>query len=284
MSFIDKALERAKALHQKKGAAGGPASQADAAIDSPLPKVSPPVRQVLPDNISYTTTRVVPVDFENLRRQRLIAGQGELQVAEEYKLLRTHILQLTKGAGHNVLMVTGAGPGEGKTLTAINLAISISLEVDQTVLLVDADLRAPAISRYFGLPKGPGLVDHLIDGVPLADLLVQPQGLAQLMLLPAGRSVNRAPELINSPLMGDLVAELKSYYPNRYVLFDLPPLLSYADALAFAPLVDGIIVVVEAGKTPREAISRCLEMLKKFNVLGFVFNKANFLPQSRYYQ
>ena len=120
----------------------------------------------------------------------------EPEVAEKYKLLRTHILQLTREAGHNVLMVTGAGPGEGKTLTAINLAISISQGIDQTVLLVDADLRSPAVHRYFGLPAGPGLVDHLTDGVPISDLLIHPQGLGRLVLLRAGKPIDQASELI----------------------------------------------------------------------------------------
>lgn len=284
MSFIDKALERAKALHQKKAKPAANPLQEDAAPGITLPNMWLPVGQGLPDEISYTTTAVVPVDFEKLRRQRLIAGPVEPEVAEKYKLLRTHILQLTREAGHNVLMVTGAGPGEGKTLTAINLAISISQGIDQTVLLVDADLRSPAVHRYFGLPAGPGLVDHLTDGVPISDLLIHPQGLGRLVLLRAGKPIDQASELINSSLMADLISELKNNYPDRYVLFDFPPLLSYADALAFAPLVDGIIVVVAAGQTSREEINRCLGMLKKFNVLGFVFNKAEFVPQTQYYQ
>lgn len=284
LSFIDKALERAKVLHQKKAKPAAAPRQDDAAPDATFPKMWLPVEQGLPKGISYDTTHVVPVDFENLRRQRLLAGPVEPEVAEKYKLLRTHILHLTKEAGHNVLMITGAGPGEGKSLTAINLAISISQGIDQTVLLVDADLRSPAVHRYFGLPAGPGLVDHLTDGIPISDLLIHPQGLGSLVLLRTGKSIDQASELINSPLMADFVSELKNYYPNRYVLFDLPPLLSYADALAFAPLVDGIIVVVAAGQTPREDIHRCLDMLKKFNVLGFVLNKAEFVFQSQYYQ
>jgi protein-tyrosine kinase len=284
LSFIDKALERAKTLHQKKAKPAADPSQKDVSPSPTLPKMWLPERQGLPDEISFTTTAVVPVDFEELRRKRLLLGPIEPEVLEKYKLLRTHILQLTREAGHNVLMITGAGPGEGKTLTAINLAISMSQGIDQTVLLVDADLRSPAVHRYFGLPAGPGLVDHLIDGMPIPDLLINPQGLGHLVLLRAGKSIDQASELINSAVMADLVSELKNYYPNRYVIFDLPPMLSYADALAFAPLVDGIIVVVAAGQTPREDIDRCVDMLKKFNVLGFVLNKAEFVPQAQYYQ
>ncbi len=123
-------------------------------------------------------------------------------------------------------------------------------------------------------PSGPGLVDYLTSGYPIAESLVHPEGLANLVVLPAGRSTTQSVELLSSPLMVDLVRELKHFYPDRYVLFDLPPLL-YADSLAFAPLVDGIILIVEAGSTPREEITRALEMLKEFPVLGFVLNKID---------
>ena len=242
--------------------------------------------QVIPEDIFYTVTRTVAVDPENLRRQRLLVGGGEAEaaVAEGYKVLRTHIMQQTAEEGHNTLMVTGPLPGEGKTLTAINLAISISQELNHTVLLVDADLRSPSIAQYFGLSDGPGLTDHLTKGVPIEELLIHPEGLAKLVILPAGQPVIQAAELLNSPVMRDLVQELKHYHPNRYVVFDLPPVLTFADALTFAPLVDGIIVVVEAGKTAREDIERCQEMLKKFRLLGFVLNKAGGTLNQGYYQ
>ncbi len=277
MSFIDKALERAKALNKKKEK---PEPLTGVPEHSPAP-ASPAVEgmtehQVVPEDIFYTVTRVMPVDPDNLRRQRLLVEGGETDpgVAEGYKVLRTHIMQQTAEEGRNTLMVTGPLPGEGKTLTAINLAISISQELNHTVLLVDADLRSPSIAQYFGLPEELGLVDHLISGTPINELLVHPEGLAKLVILPAGRPVTQAAELLNSPAMRELVQELKHYHPNRYVLFDLPPLLTFADALTFAPMVDGVIVVVEAAKTPRESITRCQEMLKKYRLLGFVLNKA----------
>jgi exopolysaccharide/PEP-CTERM locus tyrosine autokinase len=285
LSFIDKALERAKALNKHKEKSESPAGVQKPSSFSATTRVAGITeRETIPQDIFYTVTRVVPVDPENLRRQRLLAGGTEANVVEEYKVLRTHILQKTAEEGHNTLMVTGPLQGEGKTLTAINLAISISQELNHTVLLVDADLRSPSISQYFGLPEAPGLVDHLTTGAPINELLMHPEGLAKLVILPAGRPVTQAAELLNSPLMRDLVQELKHYHPNRYVIFDLPPLLTFADALTFAPLVDGIIVVVEAGKTPREGIERCQEMLKKFRLLGFVLNKAEVGADQGHYQ
>jgi protein-tyrosine kinase len=287
LSFIEKALERAKALNKKKDKP----EAVPAGTKEPFPGILPaipgevPEREFVPPEITYTVTRTVGVDRETMRRHRLIARgvEAEAPVSEAFKVLRTHILHHTKAEGRNTLMITGPYPGEGKTLTAVNLAISIAQEVNQTVLLVDADLRYPSVHRCFGIEVKEGLVDHLTAGVPLSELLVHPDGLAKLVLLPGGRPVAQAAELINSPLMRDLVQELKHYYENRYVIFDLPPLLTYADALAFAPLMDGIIVVVEAGKTAREDIERCQQMLEKFKLLGFVLNKVDTWQQGYYY-
>jgi protein-tyrosine kinase len=276
LGFIDKALEKAKSA-RKKETPKPPADRSEPASASSFPMgEKSPEALVIPQDIHYTITRTLPVDPENLRRNRIIAGGWEAgsSVIEGYKVLRTHLLHRTAEEGRNTLMITGAFPGEGKTLTAINLAIILSQELNHTVLLADTDLRSPSISRYFGLGDEPGIADYLTRGVPIEDLLIHPQGISKLVILPAGRAVTQAAELLNSPVMRNLVQELKHFYSNRYVIFDLPPILVYADALAFAPLMDGIIVVVEAGKTPKESIQRCQEMLKKFKLLGFVLNKA----------
>jgi protein-tyrosine kinase len=278
VSFINKALEKAKSLQHKNL--------------EPAPLKSPGLPQEpfldleemvgfdeTPGEIQYTFTRKVAVDMDRLRRQRLIVDGSDKTVWETYKLLRTHILHRTKSENRNTLMFSGPLPNEGKTLTAINLAIAISQKVGQTVLLVDADLRSPSIHHYLGLPSGPGLIDFLTAGYPIADSLMHPEGLTNLVVLPAGTSTEASAELLSSPRMLELVRELKHFYPDRYVLFDLPPLI-YADALAFAPLVDGIILVVECGKTPREEIVHALGLLKDFPVLGFVLNKIDTMPLS----
>lgn len=272
MSFINKALEKAKSLHRQK-------VKPDPALSPASPPPLPLGAEVtgfteISGEIHYTSTRTVTVDMDRLRRNRLMAPGSDEILEEAYKLLRTHILQRTKRESRNTLMVTGPLPNEGKTLTTINLAIAMSREVGQTVLLADGDLRHPSVHRYLDLPSGPGLVEYLTSGYPIAKSLVHPEGLANLVVLPAGRSTTRSVELLSSPLMVDLVRELKHFYSDRYVLFDLPPML-YADPLAFAPLVDGIILVVEAGSTPREEITHALETLQPFPVLGCVLNKID---------
>jgi protein-tyrosine kinase len=271
LSFINKALEKAKSLHQQQGKTASPPRQEPPQL--PLPDLEEITGfEETPEEIHYTYTRQVAVEMNRLRQQRLTVTGSDETFGEAYKLLRTHILHRTRREGRNTLMLTGPLPNEGKTLTTINLGLAISQKVGQTVLLVDADLRNPSIHRYLDLPSGPGLVDFLTSEYPIAECLVHPEGLANLVVLPAGNSTNESTELISSPLMVDLVRELKRFYPDRYVLFDLPPLL-YADALAFAPLMDAIILVVEAGRTPREEIVNAMEMLKGFPVLGFVLNK-----------
>ena len=272
MSLINKALEKTKSLHRRR-------VQPDPAPSQVSPPPLPHVDEVAgfaetSEEIHYIYTRTMRVDLDRLRRNRLIVAGSDEIMGEAYRLLRTHILHATKGENRNSLMVTGPLPNEGKTLTTINLAIAIAHKVGQTVLVVDGDLRNPSVHRYLDLPSGPGLVDYLTSGYPIAESLVHPKGLANLVVLPAGRSTTQSVELLGSPRMVDLVRELKHFYPDRYVLFDLPPLL-YADPLAFAPLVDGIILIVEAGSTPREEITRALVTLKEFPVLGCVLNKID---------
>jgi protein-tyrosine kinase len=283
VSFIDKALKKAEAEKQKT--LGSQVESAPAALTSPPPEMSPPLagQDIINGEIRYSTTRTLPVRPEVLRRHRIITGSDDNLVREEYKILRTHILQKTLAEQKNTLMVTGPLPGEGKTLTTINLAISLSHEVNKTVLLVDADMRSPSVHSYFGFPKGPGLVNYLTGDAALPDLLVHPEGFDKLVILPGGRAVTGPAELIGSPMMGNLVQELKHFYPDRYVLFDLPPVLSYADPLAFAPFVDGIILVMEMGKTPREDIQKCVGVLKNFPIIGLVLNKVDKRDHECYY-
>ncbi|MGQ9688715.1 MAG: CpsD/CapB family tyrosine-protein kinase [Desulfobaccales bacterium] len=280
MDFLDKALEKAKAGKTKVDE--GPTSPGPRGVVPPTP---PPLSGAgaAVGEIHYTSTRTVPVNPEWLRTQRIVTGAEDDKVGEAYKLLRTQVVQRTKGENKNLLMLTGPQPGEGKTLTAINLAVSLSQEIDKTVLLVDANLRRPTIHEYLGLPEGPGLRDYLTGDKTIPELLVHPEGFAKFVVLPGGRPIAEAAELISSPMMAALVEELKHFYPDRYVIFDLPPMLSFADALAFAPLVDGIILVVEMGKTPREDIQRCLELLKEFPLLGTVLNKVSPTDSGYYY-
>jgi len=225
-------------------------------------------------DITYTQTLTAKVSPLLLKRNRIISAQSERDYNDAYKMLRTQVLQRLKENHWNVLAVTSPGEDEGKTLTAINLAASLALEISHTVLLVDANLRHPSIHERLGLPPADGLSEYLLDNADLQDLLIHPEGLDHVVLLTAGRSLQNSAEMLNSPRMAELVSELKNRYPERIVIFDLPPILSAADAIAFAPLVDAALLVLEEGRTRQEDAKRALELLDCTNVIGTVLNKV----------
>ena len=201
---------------------------------------------------------------------------------EEYGKLRSLVLRLTEGETfRNTLMVTSTVSGEGKTLTALNLALALAQDYDHSVLLVDADLRRPAVHQYLDLEAGVGLVDCLLDDLPLERALVK-TGLGKLVVLPAGDPVEDPVDLLASARMKSIVRDLKSRYPERYIIFDTPPVLPFADAQVLGQAVDGILFVVrENGPSPDE-IREALNSLKATNLLGAVYNNADtFLRRER---
>ena len=225
-------------------------------------------------DISYDQTQSIKLDDAVLRENRIITGLEHSDFTEAYNILRTQVLQRFKENKWNVLAVTSPGSGEGKTLTAINLAVSIAREVDYSVLLVDANLRHPWMLEHFGLSQQKGLSDYLTDNVPLAELLIQSSRIEHLVLLPAGRPLANSAEMLNSPRMAELVREMKSRYHSRIIIFDLPPVLTSADALAFSPYVDAALLVIEEGQTQKQDVERAVELLGNTNIVGTVLNKA----------
>jgi capsular exopolysaccharide synthesis family protein len=193
---------------------------------------------------------------------------------EGHKLLRTQICHRLKENQWNVLGVTSARDGEGKSVTATNLAISLALEATQTVLLIDATLRAPSLHRLFGLGKCRGLTEYLIDEVPLEELLIHP-GIGRFVLLPGGRPLARSTEALTSPRMRALIEEVKHRYPARVVVIDLPSLLPKADVLAFAPLMDAILLVACEGKTRRWEVEESINLIGgAVPIIGTVLTQA----------
>jgi non-specific protein-tyrosine kinase len=222
----------------------------------------------------YSTSRTIKLDMNTLADNRCVAIFPYARETEVYKVLRTQILRYTKEKGGNTIMITSAQPGEGKTLTAINLSFTFAKLFEQTVLLVDGDLRQQGIHKYLGFESDRGLADNLVDGRPVSELIIWP-GIDKLTLISGGRLIHESTELLGSTRMTDLVHEMKTRYPDRYVFFDVPPILSGADALAFVPLVDYIIMVVRAGTTSANDVKKALELIPQEKVIGFVLNRYN---------
>ncbi len=271
MSRLKKALEKAKEARGDFLKGTGLTEGVNAAPPAPdgASSTARPVAQSAP---AYRETRVVPIDLDSLRSRSVICMCTEDE-GDRVKILRTQILNLLKEPGQNTLLVTSARPGEGKTVTSINLAISLSHQLDRTVLLVDADLRKPSIHEYLGLGKTKGLTDYLTSDADLADLLINP-GIDKWVLLPAGKPLTNSAEMLGSPRMESLVRELKSRYPDRFIIFDSSSVLTSADPLVFSKYVDGVLLVVESERTRKDDLKRVLEMMKDRPLIGTVFNKS----------
>jgi protein-tyrosine kinase len=211
------------------------------------------------------------IDMDAVNKLIVTLKDPYSHAAEQYKKLRARILKATKKDFHNTLMVTSAESGEGKSLTAINLAVALANEIDYTVLLVDADLRNPSVHRYFGIEPRYGLSDYLKGEADIPDLLVK-TGFGKLVVLPAGNPTETSAELLSSDRMKTLVGELKLRYRDRYIIFDTSPLLIIADALSLGSFMDGILFVIQEGRTTQKRIAHALALMKGYNILGVVFN------------
>lgn len=271
MSKIAKALEKAELGNDWFSGNDSAVAQAPAA-ETVKPR---PVQGGGRDEVAvtYERTKVEQACFHKMEERRLLGENAPRELRDAFNVVRTRILQQTRAKGLNTIMVTSPGRGDGKTTVATNLAISIARDASQTALLVDANLRWPGISCGLGLDVRPGLTEHILQERPLDSLFVNP-GISKLVVLPAGASQEDSLDILSSPKMQRLVAEMKSRYPDRYVIFDCPHLLGMPDALAFAEYVDGIVLVAGEGETARNDLKAALGMLQGRNLLGIVLNKT----------
>ena len=271
MERIKEALELAKLSGSKKKRDKPAARKAKETFE-------PDITQ----EIVYSHTQVVPVKKNVMKKNRIIAGLEHPDADTAYRLLRTQVLQKLKANKWNTVAVTSTGPEEGKSITAINLAVSLAREVNYTVLLVDLDMRRPSISKYFGFRPKIGISDFFLsEEMDLGGMLINPD-IERLVILPGHESIVNSSEILKSNRMAQLVNELKSRYPSRIVIFDLPPLLSTDDALAFSPYVDAFLMVIEEGATASDDIDQAMGLLKDVNILGTVLNKSKEKHVSNY--
>ena len=235
-----------------------------------------------PTEIVYTQTRQLEIDPEFMRTNRVISSLND-PVAEPYKILRTKVLQRMRANNWRTLAVTSPTEGCGKTLTSINLAISIAREANQTVLLVDLDLKRPQVQRYLTRDEQPGISDYLLKETPVPELLFNLKGVERLVVLPGHDSVTHSSEMLSSPRMVNLLQEMKTRYPSRIVLVDMPPLLVSDDVLALSPYLDAVLVVASDGETDRDDLTRAVGMLEQMHILGITLNKSSARTYGYYY-
>ena len=230
----------------------------------------------------YCESRSVRLDADLLAQNRCVCMLPDAPETEFYKVLRTNIIQRTKEKNWNTIMVTSVQPGEGKTITSINLTAAFAKEFNQTVLLVDCDLRRQKVHKYLNFSNEKGIVDYLLNNCRLKDLMVWPE-IDKMTVISGGKTISNSAELLGSPKMKTLVHEIKHRYDDRYVIYDVPPIFSGADTIAFAPLVDCILMVVEEGRTSIKDVKKALELIPNEKFLGFVLNRRKSPTHGYYY-
>lgn len=253
MSRIEEALEKAAKMRSE--------STSPVKIEKTAPQIHlpPPLTTT---GITVTNSLLVAVN------------DPHTQAAEEYSKLKSIIVKMTKaGSFLNMLMVTSSIGGEGKSLTSLNLALSMAQEFDHTVLLVDADIRKPSIHTYLGIENSAGLTDCLFGEADVKDALVR-TGIGKLSFLSAGRNVPNPAEVFTSQRMRDFFMEIKNRYHDRYIIIDTPPVLPFAETRSLSAIVDGIVLVAKEGHVTLHNIRETMECIKGTPMLGIVYNEA----------
>jgi len=216
-------------------------------------------------------------------------GSSNTEAIEEYRNIKRPLINNAFGTGSegiarsNLILITSSLPGEGKTFTAINLALSIANERDKKVLLIDADVARPSISKVLGINKSPGLIDYL-DGtnINFSDIIIRTSS-PDLSIIPAGKLHDYSTELLSSNKMSSFVEELSNRYPDRIVIFDSPPLLAATQGEVLAKLVGQVVLVIEAEQTLQNVVLESVAKLAECDVVLAVFNKTKKNMDLNYY-
>jgi len=234
--------------------------------------------------------KTVDINLERLSQLGMVTLEGgRTSVAEDFRVIKRPLLRNARGEGQavirhgNLIIVTSALPGEGKTYCAVNLAMSIAMEMDITVLLVDADVARPSVLKVLGLGPEPGLMDVLLnEQLGLPDVILK-TNVATLSILPAGRANKHATELLASRNMSRLLTEIAERYADRIVIFDSPPLLITTEASVLAANMGQVVLVVEAEKTSQHAVREALRQIDQCAHVNLIYNKTTDLSSVDYY-
>jgi protein-tyrosine kinase len=277
MSIIEEAVRKTAERHNRHA----PAPE--------QPQNRPRLRRVPPGQIDTANVRrfqPVSLDRAVLEENNVLSQLTDPAALRAYKILRTRVLRRLEANQWHSFAVSGATPGEGKTLTAINLAMALAQDSNTWVFLVDLDLQRPKVADYLGLGNSNGergLTDFLLGDATFEQVTYSPATLDRLAVIPNFQAVANASELLTSQRMQDLLHALEAETPRRIVIFDMPPVLASDDVLAFSPQVDGLLLVIGEGTTSRDALRGVKQMLQEMNLLGVVLNRSDTSEDGAYY-
>ena len=288
MSLVEKAIEKLRA--------GGDAARKHVAAPPPVvAKVvnTPPAfvaRDARSDLPPYNPNKLVKVDRSALGLLGLLPpADQERELMDQYRAIKRPLIraafqaQRPEGPSPQLVMIASALPGDGKTFTCLNLAFSMAREKDHSVLLVDADVIKPHVSRLFGVEKEQGLLDLLANPDLDPRSLILPTDIPGLTFLPAGTAAENATELLASARMREVVAQLSAMDPHRVVLLDTLPILLTSESRVLATLVGQIVLVVKAGVTPQHAVADALSAIGEGKSVSLVLNQAELTGPMGYY-
>jgi len=247
------------------------AREASQAVE--VPQTTTPQDSGIGNTVAFPHV-TIPLAERVRERERILAPGAMESAGGPYKMLRTQVLRRLTQINANTLAILSAGKGEGKTLTAINLAIAIAADARYTALLVDLDLRNPTVARRFGFEPQVGVEECCQSRRPVYEAMVRIKGYERLTILPARARVEQSSELLAAQRTGELMQELRTRYPNRILIVDLPPVLAADDALAFSRHVQAGLLVVAECVSGREGIKRSLALLDKLPIVGTVLNRS----------
>jgi protein-tyrosine kinase len=288
MSLVEQAIKKLQASRNGTGQ--------NVAV---MPPIVAPIGRVVesaPDVVATSgnsrpprNNKTLMIDKAALRVAGLLPPEvQERQIGDEYRQIKRPLIARAFGRGTervengHIIMMASAAPGDGKTFTSINLAQSLALEKDLSVLLVDADVAKPHISTIFGVNKEPGLLDVLRDESLDVESVVLPTNVPRLSILPAGTLSETATELLASARMHQVIARFGAYASNRIVLLDSPPLLLTSESRVLANLVGQIVMVICAGRTPQRAVFDALDLVGDGKPVGLILNQSDERSGSSY--
>ncbi len=277
MERIKQAIEKVKAQQPAKGI--GPGQSRTVAQGTMFPRALQTHGEL--GEITYENTRVVKLRAEHLEKNRVVAFNKNDPKSISFDLLRTYVLQKMEENGWRTLAITSPTPESGKTVVAINLAVSISQQPNKSAMLVDFDLRRPKIGAYLGIPMEKSINDLLDDAAELSEALVNP-GIQRLVVLPTKSPVKKSAETLSSKRIENLIKDLRERYESRVVIFDLPPMLVADDAVVLLPHIDCVLMVVGNGMSTKREIEDSLHHIPAAKLVGTVLNKAEAIPMEYY--